>query len=306
MSDITVIILSRDRLAFLKQAVNSALNQSIAPFDIIVSDNSTTCEVSDYYAVANSAVSFIRQSGNLSPQEHIVVAATSARSRYVTFLHDDDILEPEYLSNMSRVFKLYPNVGAVGTNASNVDVAGNMIGDIPNTIFRAELIRFSSEIDLYRAYGLRVEGGVGAFSSFCYNVKKVDFSILFKCKTFNYWDSIFLGKLASSVEIIVMSERLIKIRHHDNRISSRCSVRDYKMFFKYAISIASDREQTLPLRHYRLYRFYAEFIKTSRIKMLSRGGRLFLSKVVIEAITSAPFRYVCFDFLRRRSRFCGK
>ena len=107
--DIQVYILSRNRSEFLKVTLDSLMkqNDSLIKFDIIVSDSSDNDDVSkmineDY---ENKNIKYIRRSGITSHMGHTQLVVSELNSEYSVIFHDDDILHPDYIIDMSSFKK---------------------------------------------------------------------------------------------------------------------------------------------------------------------------------------------------------
>lgn len=100
----SVVIPTRNRAHLLRNAIQSALDQTFDDYEIIVSNNSSrddTEEVAGEFA--SSGVRYVRTDRTLSMPDHWEFALDHARGRYVTYLCDDDALSPGALETVSDV-----------------------------------------------------------------------------------------------------------------------------------------------------------------------------------------------------------
>ena len=115
-----IYILSRDRPNFLKETIDSVLNQDQfhIKYELIISDNSESSDVkkmiSKYYK--NHELKYMSVNPPTSAIEHFQMIVSKIKSEFAILLHDDDVLRSDYLKNMFLAIK-ENNVVAVGCNA---------------------------------------------------------------------------------------------------------------------------------------------------------------------------------------------
>jgi glycosyltransferase involved in cell wall biosynthesis len=100
---ISIIITVYKRKNCLYEAINSALGQININFEyeIIVLDDDPEGvfeRISDYYSIKN--ISFYRNTRNLGLFNNLNMGALLAKGKYISYLHDDDLLYPNYLSEV--------------------------------------------------------------------------------------------------------------------------------------------------------------------------------------------------------------
>jgi glycosyltransferase involved in cell wall biosynthesis len=107
----SVIIPLYNKQSFIRQTIRSVLRQTYTNFEIIIVNDSSTDngllianQFHDprihLYTIPNGGVSLARNYG-----------ISMAQGEMLAFLDADDCWEPEYLDNMNKFMKLYPNVG---------------------------------------------------------------------------------------------------------------------------------------------------------------------------------------------------
>lgn len=115
----TVIIPLYNKARFIERAINSALNQSVKPSEIIVVDDGSTDDGPalvkklfgnqvEFYSQENKGVSATRN-----------FAISKAKSDFVAFLDADDFWHEEYLELMSKGIKKFPQSGIWGTSRTS-------------------------------------------------------------------------------------------------------------------------------------------------------------------------------------------
>lgn len=102
--NITCVITTHNRDAYLKEAVYSAINQTTPPFEIIISNNlpneKTQTLINTISEKSTVPIKYIEHSmkgrGSISAN----LAASMAKGDYIAFLDDDDMWEPDYFENI--------------------------------------------------------------------------------------------------------------------------------------------------------------------------------------------------------------
>jgi len=115
--------------AFLAETLESALGQDYPHLEIIVSDDCSqdnTREVAKRYESAG--VRLICQSANLGMSANWNAVIRASRGKYVCKLDADDLLEPEYISEMVPVMEAHPEIAFAHCACRLIDAAGALLG----------------------------------------------------------------------------------------------------------------------------------------------------------------------------------
>ena len=127
---VSVIIPTRNRITFLREAIDSVYSQTYAKFEIIVVDDGSTKDIAPSLASYDGRLSMIRQ-------EHQGVSAarnaglSKATGEYVAFLDDDDRFLPDKLAKQVAFLSSYPQMGWLCTGFSFIDGDGRPIDREP-------------------------------------------------------------------------------------------------------------------------------------------------------------------------------
>lgn len=106
---LTVIITTYNRLVLLQEAIESALNQrGDLKYNILVVDNCASCYLSNYmldkYRKKN--IRIVRNEENLGMFGNMNQGAALAKTKYICFLHDDDLYCPEFVESVASILNL--------------------------------------------------------------------------------------------------------------------------------------------------------------------------------------------------------
>ncbi|AKG23267.1 glycosyltransferase family 2 protein [Calothrix sp. 336/3] len=104
---VSVITPTYNRPEYLQIALRSAIQQTYQNIEIIVSDNCSEQNPQEIInSFADSRIRFFRNTQNLGMFQNTMGAAQKAQGKYIAFLLDDDVWEPDFLA------KLVPNLEA--------------------------------------------------------------------------------------------------------------------------------------------------------------------------------------------------
>lgn len=136
--EVTILIPTYKRCDLLKEALESALHQDVVQdYQIIVADNEgAPISVETETAVlmknyVNNRVIYYRYDRQISGAMDAVVALS--KSKWICFLHDDDILAPNYLKIMLHIVRKNRNISYLACN----------IGVLKETISERNIQQFS-------------------------------------------------------------------------------------------------------------------------------------------------------------------
>ena len=225
MGSLQVYILSRDRPVFLKQAIDSILNQQIQiDFELIISDNSMGDEVKKMITKCYSQRKFkyYKVNPTLSAQDHYELVVSKLNTEFAIMFHDDDIVSPNYLNDMFQAIK-QDNAVAVGCNAKIFNK--NIQDSKKNTHGFDKPKRFNNEKNFLSQY-LPGNKGNAPYPSYIYRtkyLKKAFLKIPIKGK---HSDVAMLSSLLSFGEILWLEKTLMYYRVHDSNDSAIESIPD--------------------------------------------------------------------------------
>lgn len=142
---IEILISTYNRVRFLKEAINSVLNQTHQDFLITIVDSGSTDSTNEYLLSLNDKrIRVIRFDDNLGISKNIERAMAQTNQRFVVLFHDDDVMMPYLLE--TYVESLNEDMVLYHSDIIHIDSKGNKLDEIrPNV---QELIQRSEYIDL--------------------------------------------------------------------------------------------------------------------------------------------------------------
>jgi glycosyltransferase involved in cell wall biosynthesis len=101
---------------YIRQALDSLLEQDYHNFEIIISDNASTDatgEIAKEYAESDARVKYFRQTENISPEKNWKFVFDSAMGVYYMGISHDDMRDANWLSTLLAEFK-EGDIGVIG------------------------------------------------------------------------------------------------------------------------------------------------------------------------------------------------
>jgi glycosyltransferase involved in cell wall biosynthesis len=116
---ITVFMPVYNSAAFLKESIDSVLQQTFTDFELlIVDDCSSDLSVSIIKTYKDKRIRLIQLEQNVGVAAVRNIGLTEARGKYIAFLDSDDIAYPDRLAKQYSFMEANPAVGVCGTHAA--------------------------------------------------------------------------------------------------------------------------------------------------------------------------------------------
>jgi glycosyltransferase involved in cell wall biosynthesis len=115
---------------YLREAVESVLNQTLTDFELIISDNASTdrtSEIAEVYAERDDRVRYYRSEKNIGPGRNMCRVYELATGTYFKWSAADDVLEPEFLRRCVEILKRDHDCVLAYTKTTEVDQNGTFI-----------------------------------------------------------------------------------------------------------------------------------------------------------------------------------
>jgi glycosyltransferase involved in cell wall biosynthesis len=120
---------------YLPQSLESALGQTLADLEVIVSDNCSgdnTEELVTAYRRGDHRLRYFRQARNIGPNANANFCLSRARGKYFLLLHDDDLIDPDFLEACLSAGRRSPDAGVIRTGTRVIDEEGRVLWERPN------------------------------------------------------------------------------------------------------------------------------------------------------------------------------
>jgi len=133
---VTIAIPTYNRAgAYLKEAIQSAINQTYPNLEIIISDN---CSSDDTGLIAESfndpRILYYRHDENIGANNNFNFCLKKAAGVFFLLLHDDDLIDDDFVEKCMQVVKNRIDIGIVRTGTRIINSDGNVLNETPNTV----------------------------------------------------------------------------------------------------------------------------------------------------------------------------
>jgi glycosyltransferase involved in cell wall biosynthesis len=205
---------------YLKQAIQSAVAQTYSNIEIIVSDNCSTDNTEALVRSFNdSRIRYIKQSRNIGMLNNSNFCVEEAKGAYFLQLHDDDLIDPDFVSECMQAVKNDTNVGIILTGVRVIDEEGNVICEETNKADGCStpdfmLKWFKHEVPLYLCCTLHNTGRLKELGGY-------------KSKTNLYEDCVALFQLAGQFGRKDIHDAKASFRRHSHNTGSAVPIKDW-------------------------------------------------------------------------------
>lgn len=138
-STLVSIVMPAYKFQYFEAALDSVLNQSYSDLELVICDDSPDQRIEQLIERKRQGVSFpiryYRNEQRLGELGGTAKAIRLAEGRYIKFLHDDDVLEPECIEELVAVMERDPGVALASSRRRRIDEEGEPLPDILATCF---------------------------------------------------------------------------------------------------------------------------------------------------------------------------
>lgn len=146
MPNVSACILSYNRAEYLCAAIDSVLQQTIRPSEVLIFDNGSHHSVYERVRpYLERGVTWIGSEINRSAAWNFRRAVATAKSEYLFVLHDDDRLCSNFVEHQTGFLLRNPDVGAVTCNGYLINERGERTG----RLLRQDAV--DGEVEIYRS-----------------------------------------------------------------------------------------------------------------------------------------------------------
>lgn len=267
---VQLFILSRDRRAYCREAILSALSQDYQPLEIIVSDNSVHEDVAEMVLNEFPAVHLVRRIPNLPALDHFNQLIAEVVAPLMVMFHDDDVLHPQYVSRMVDQLKHHPEAAAVGCNAyimrDDQLTQAKIMGDFSGTHLLTNPMEL---LEPYFSLGLI---DPAPFPGYMYRSERIRGLKLDYSQGGKHSDVSFLCELLGRSPLLWTDECLFNYRLHGGNDSWHESIGQRLCLLRYAQSRTGLTKQSRLVKEYK-FMYWRRWIKqNSSNSRATHGG----------------------------------
>lgn len=128
MPKVTVAIPTYNRAHYLKEAIESVLNQTYTDYELLVVDNASTDNTEEVVKSFNDKrIKYIKNETNIGMVNNWNKCIDLAQGEYLIIFHDDDIMKPELLEKEVEILEKDNNTVLVAANIDLIDKVGKTL-----------------------------------------------------------------------------------------------------------------------------------------------------------------------------------
>lgn len=124
---VSVVIPTRNRPHYLREAIASALGQTYANIEVLVRDNASDEETARVVGeFRDPRLRYHRNNVNVGPTRNVIGGCIESRGKYVANLHDDDVWEPTFIEKLVKPLEENPAIAIAFCDHHIIDSAGQL------------------------------------------------------------------------------------------------------------------------------------------------------------------------------------
>lgn len=228
---VEVFILCYNRIDFVGESIRSVLDQTYMPIRVVLSDNSPEENVREYLENEFPQLEVRRRAPSQTPYDHLNTVLSEATAPYFMIFHDDDVLEPDYVSKLVDQMERNPMLVCVCANARLL-FGSKMSNRLFNPTLSRDMVLSSTEIATrYLDHSV----GVNPFPGYLYRrapIQKLRFDT---AEAGLYSDMTFIAKAALLGPILWMAQPLMQYRKHIGNASGVISLKATKRTIRFLV-----------------------------------------------------------------------
>ena len=127
MVDVSVLMATRNGERYVRNAINSILNQTFTNFELVIcNDHSSdsTQQILEEFANADSRIKVIRNTGRGGLMRSLNLGLNVCQGKFIARMDDDDVSHNDRLQVEVEFLNSHPDINLVGTNVDVYDKDG--------------------------------------------------------------------------------------------------------------------------------------------------------------------------------------
>ena len=128
---------------YLKGAIQCALDQTYSNIEILISDNCSTDNTESLVKnFTDDRIKYIKHEKNIGAANNFNYCVLNAKGDYFLLLHDDDLIDNDFIETCINFSKGNNDVGIIRTGMRRIDSEGKVIGEVENLVGGLPLEQF--------------------------------------------------------------------------------------------------------------------------------------------------------------------
>ena len=214
----------------LSLAINSACNQDYPNLEIIVSDNCSFDNTKEIVnAFNNERIKYIRQKINIGANNNYNACLNAAKGVYFLLLHDDDLIDDDFVSTCLRTAQYSTDYGFIRTGTRHIGKDGKVFKTSPNFVYSNNPDEmFSAWVNWETSFYL---------CSTLFNTKALRGIGGFKSTNNLFEDGFAIIKLSDEHPILNIVDVKSSFRHHDEQQTHAADSLNWSEDFRQALDM---------------------------------------------------------------------
>lgn len=263
---VSICIPTYNSAKFLREFLDSIVNQTYPNKEIIISDNASTDEtekiVKEY--VENYKIKYYRNDKNIGAEANFTRCIELAEGEFIAIYHSDDIYDKEIIARQVEYLNGHLNSGAVSTLAYDIDEEGEVFNcrDIPSEINKGNNCEYNFE-EIFRTimkYGnfLVCPSFMVRVNIYKTEIKKYRYDMFKTSSDLDVW-----FRILRKHNIGILPYNLMSYRHSKTQGSyqNRNRVKEFSDFFLVMEYYLSEEWVIKKIYNINLYMSYYNFLK---------------------------------------------
>ena len=141
---VTIAIPTYNRAeSYFPSALRSALSQTYSNIEIVVSDNCSNDHTQAMVrAIKDPRIRYFRHDPGIGQKNNYNFCFEQAKGSYVLLLHDDDLIDDDFVSSCMHATEGTAGVGIIRTGMRTIDAHGDIIAQVANDVVGLPLDAF--------------------------------------------------------------------------------------------------------------------------------------------------------------------
>ncbi|HET9789320.1 MAG TPA: glycosyltransferase family 2 protein [Pyrinomonadaceae bacterium] len=141
---VTIAIPTYNRAeSYFPSALQSALSQTYSNIEIVVSDNCSNDHTQAMVrAIKDPRIRYFRHDPGIGQRNNYNFCFEQAKGSYVLLLHDDDLIDDDFVSSCMHATEGTAGVGIIRTGMRTIDAHGDIIAQVANDVVGLPLDAF--------------------------------------------------------------------------------------------------------------------------------------------------------------------
>jgi glycosyltransferase involved in cell wall biosynthesis len=132
---VTIGIPTYNRADYLRQTLQSAVDQTYPNLEIIVADNCSTDATGDIVTgFGDRRITHVRHAANIGGQNNCNFCVSRAQGAYFLLLHDDDLIDPDFVEVCIEAVRGNTDIGVIRTGSRIIDAGGTIQRQVVNRV----------------------------------------------------------------------------------------------------------------------------------------------------------------------------